>query len=197
MDLFSQQQGLERIELTDGELWLQPQFYSPIECQRLFEQLEQLDWQQQAIRMFGKSVLQPRQQFWCGDKPYTYSGLTLPVAPWPSCLAAIKSQIEQVSGHTFNSVLGNLYRNGQDHMGWHSDDEPELGSNPVIASLSLGQTRRFLLRHKRSGEKFELPLADGCLLIMAGSTQHHWLHQIAKTQRPCTARINLTFRNII
>lgn len=196
MDLFSQNQGLELIELKDGELRFQPNFYSPKESQSLFEQLEQLAWQQQAIRMFGQSVLQPRLQFWCGDKAYHYSGLTLPRSPWPPCLLTIKSQIEQVSGHRFNSVLGNLYRNGQDYMGWHSDDEPELGTNPVIASLSLGQTRRFLLRHKQSGEKRELALADGSLLIMAGATQHYWLHQVAKTQRPCEARINLTFRYI-
>ncbi|MCE2569932.1 alpha-ketoglutarate-dependent dioxygenase AlkB family protein [Motilimonas eburnea] len=196
MDLFSQQEGLARIELTDGELLVQPHFYCASRCRALFTSLEQLNWQQQAIQMFGKSVMQPRLQFWCGDKPYTYSGLTLPATPWPRILLAIKSEIEQVSGYQFNSVLGNLYRDGQDYMGWHSDDEPELGSCPVIASLSLGQTRRFLMRHKQTGEKHEFALGDGCLLIMAGATQHHWLHQIAKTQRQCEPRINLTFRYI-
>ncbi|MCE2593611.1 alpha-ketoglutarate-dependent dioxygenase AlkB [Motilimonas cestriensis] len=196
MTLFSGHQGLEHIQLPGAELWYQPDFYSQIQADNHLLALQQLAWQQLSIRLYGKEVLQPRQQVWFGDKPYTYSGLTLTPAPWTALLSQLKRDVELTSGHSFNTVLGNLYRDGSDYMGWHSDDEVELGPDPVIASLSFGETRRFLLRHKTTGEKLELALPHGALLIMGGSTQHYWQHQVAKTQKPCRLRINLTFRDV-
>lgn len=177
-------------------LWAE-HFLTPTQADHAFSVLTQeLDWQQEAITLFGKSVLQPRLQAWYGDKAYTYSGLTMPPKAWTPMLADLKQRCELLAGQAFNSVLANLYRDGQDSMGWHQDNEPELGQQPVIASLSLGETRRFVLRHLHSKEKFELPLSHGSLLIMAGNTQHFWQHCVPKTVRALEPRINLTFRLI-
>ena len=119
--------------------------------------------------------------------------------PWTPLLLKIKTAIEQASGHTFNSVLLNLYRDNQDSMGWHSDDETSLGKNPAIASFSIGATRLFKMKHRyRPDIKTQsLPLLDGTLLVMAGPTQHFWKHAVDKTSAPSAARINLTFRKIL
>jgi alkylated DNA repair dioxygenase AlkB len=141
----------------------------------------------------------PRLSAWYGDAGavYTYSGLRLEPLPWTPVLLEIKQATERLSGTRFNSVLLNLYRDGQDSMGWHSDDEPELGPEPVIASVSLGALRRFVFQHKKRRWRIALDLEPGSVLLMAGATQHHWRHALPKTRRPVAPRINLTFRTIL
>lgn len=185
--------------LPQGELFLDPHFLSHEEAEQLYLTLEQqLNWRQDQIKLFGKTVNIPRLQCFQGDPgiSYRYSGLNLMSAPWHPVIKSLKQQIETLSKHRFNSVLINQYRNGQDSMGWHSDDEPELGENPVIASLSIGQPRRFLLRHRfdKKISQQELLLNSGSLLIMSGQLQHYWHHSVPKTSRPSEGRINLTFR---
>ena len=158
-----------------------------------------VSWRTSSFQMFGRRIKSPRLIAWEGDHAYTYSRVTWPPAPWGATLRAIRDRVEELAGASFNGVLLNLYRDGRDSMGWHSDDEAELGSEPTIASLSLGGPRRFLLRHK--GRKdlapVEVPLNHGTLVVMRGPTQAHWQHQVPKTKRPVAARINLTFRRII
>ena len=143
--------------------------------------------------MFGKQVTIPRLQAWYGDKhcSYSYSGLQLAPLVWTPQLIQLKTTVETVCQHTFNSVLLNLYRNGQDSNGWHSDDEPELGEHPIIASLSLGETRRFKLRHKfdKTIKGIDIELTSGSLLVMSGHSQSHWQHCVPKTARPVEPRI--------
>ena len=150
--------------------------------------------------MFGKRHQQHRLTAWFaeGNKTYTYSGLRCYPNPWNTVLLDIKEKIERLTFASYNSVLLNLYRNGNDSMGWHSDDEPELGKNPSIASVSLGATRTFQLKHRLRKEEPNISLAlnHGSLLFMTGSTQHFWKHQIPKTRKHVEPRINLTFRNI-
>ncbi|HHI5410163.1 TPA: alpha-ketoglutarate-dependent dioxygenase AlkB [Vibrio metoecus] len=186
------------ITLLDGQLVWFPQFLALPQADEALTQLKtELNWQQKSIRLFGKCVLQPRLIAWYGDEDYRYSGLTLSAHPFPERLAQLKMQCEEAAQTRFNSVLANLYRDGQDSMGWHQDNEPELGTNPIIASLSLGESRRFLLRHKQDPAlKIECELSHGDLLIMAGTTQHCWQHAIPKTRQTKQLRINLTFRNI-
>lgn len=188
----------EYLDLPDADIRFYPSLLNQSESDRLFQDLTQtICWRQDAITLYGRSRLQPRLTAWYGDpgKSYTYSGLTLSPTPWTSALLDLKAQIETVSGVIFNSVLLNLYRDGQDSMGWHSDDEPELGPNPIIGSLSLGGTRRFQLRHRLDrGLKSEFLLTAGSYLLMQGRTQHYWQHQVPKTKRPVPPRINLTFR---
>lgn len=183
----------------DGELYWIKQFYSPSEADRLFTLfLSKLVWQEETIFIFGKWVKVPRLMCWYGDRDacYRYSGVTHQPLPWSAELLTIKKHIEQYSFHPFNSVLANLYRNGQDSMGCHADDEKELGPNPVIASLSLGDRRLFKLHHKKRKTTLDIDLEHGDLLIMAGALQHHWVHSISKTKQLKTPRINLTFRKI-
>ncbi|ENM5730314.1 alpha-ketoglutarate-dependent dioxygenase AlkB [Vibrio mimicus] len=187
------------ITLADGVLYWFPQFLTKKQADHYFERLQaELNWQQKSIRLFGKSVLQPRLIAWYGERNYRYSGLTLAAEPFPELLAQLKTKCEHAAHAHFNSVLANLYRDGQDSMGWHQDNEAELGTNPVIASLSLGDSRRFILRHNNDHNmKIECELTHGDLLIMAGNTQHHWQHAIPKTRQNKQPRINLTFRNIL
>ncbi|WP_165313518.1 alpha-ketoglutarate-dependent dioxygenase AlkB family protein [Vibrio ziniensis] len=185
------------VELPNARLFYAPNFLSKDHADQTFHILKkEINWQQEKIRMFGKQVLQPRLQAWHGDKPYTYSGLAMQPLPWTSTLFDLKSRAEAIAKHSFNSVLANLYRNGQDSMGWHQDNEIELGINPVIASITLGESRRFVLRHLITKERYQLELAHGSLFIMAGETQHYWQHSIPKTARHKDERINLTFRYI-
>jgi alkylated DNA repair dioxygenase AlkB len=191
---------MTEIPIPQGELTLDPGFIAENEARTLFDSLEQqLNWQQARIRMFGRMVNIPRLQCFQGDPGilYRYSGLSLQTEPWHPLIHALKQRVETAAKHSFNSVLINYYRGGQDSMGWHSDDEPELGSNPVIASLSLGQSRRFLLRHRfdKSISQQELLLNSGSLLIMAGQLQHFWHHSVPKTSKQLEGRINLTFRH--
>ncbi|MCR9388133.1 alpha-ketoglutarate-dependent dioxygenase AlkB family protein [Vibrio metoecus] len=186
------------ITQLDGQLAWFPQFLALPQADEALTLLKtELNWQQKSIRLFGKSVLQPRLIAWYGAEDYRYSGLTLSAHPFPERLAQLKTQCEEAAQTRFNSVLANLYRDGQDSMGGHQDNEPELGTNPIIASLSLGESRRFLLCHKQDPAlKIECELSHGDLLIMAGTTQHCWQHAIPKTRQTKQLRINLTFRNI-
>jgi alkylated DNA repair dioxygenase AlkB len=167
----------------------------------LAELTERTPWRADSVVVWGKTYPQPRLTAWYGDEDarYEYSGLGLDPLPWTARLLAIKAGVEQAAGSRFNSVLLNYYRNERDSMGMHSDDEPELGALPVIASLSLGETRTLVFRHRsdRSRKPVRIELGDGSLLLMRGLTQRNWKHGIAKERRPCGARINLTFRRII
>lgn len=194
-------QSVELIELEDGEILWVRHFYEEDTAQQLYSRLqEEIPWRQDNIRIAGKEMPIPRLQAWFGDPgmTYTYSGITLEPQPWSDTLLHIKEQIEDYGDHQFNSLLANLYRNEQDSVGWHADNEPELGQNPVIASLSLGAVRTFQLKHRQHPErKLALDLKSGDLLIMKGTLQHHWQHQIPKSRQACEPRINLTFRRII
>ena len=156
--------------------------------------MTETNWQQDQLSMYGKLVDIPRLQAWYGEFIYSYSGLTMQPQAFTPLLSHIKKQIEAHTGHQFNGLLVNCYRNQHDTVGWHSDDEVELGNNPVIASLSLGEERNFQLKHKVTGEKLSFPLKSGSLLIMAGETQHYWQHCLPRTKKEKAARINLTFR---
>lgn len=162
--------------------------------------ITKLEWQQSRIRIHGQEHAIPRLNAWYGDPgcAYRYSGVRFDPLPWTDTLADIRQRLAATLGITFNSVLANRYRDGRDSVAWHSDDEPELGHNPVIASVSLGATRRFTLKHKSRKEvpTLAVDLSHGSLLVMAGPTQHHWLHQVAKTTRIVDERVNLTFRYI-
>lgn len=186
------------LQLPDADIQFYPTLLNQSDSDRRLAELTQtIPWRQDRIMIYGRSRLQPRLTAWYGDpgKVYTYSGLTLSPTPWTATLLELKAAVEAVSGIRFNSVLLNLYRDGNDSMGWHSDDEPELGQNPVIGSLSLGGTRRFKLRHRsQKSWKYQLELTSGSFLLMQGTTQHYWQHQIPKTKRPVNPRINLTFR---
>lgn len=187
------------VPLLDGELSLYAPGLAPHEADRAFSRLQaEIPWRQESITIFGKRYRQPRLIAWYGDtgKTYAYSGLVLEPLPWTETLLRLKTQVETLASSPFNSVLLNYYRDGQDSMGWHSDDEPELGMNPVIASLSLGASRRFRLRHRTRPDlpKVELWLSHGSLLVMAGATQHYWQHAVPKTAKAIGPRVNLTFR---
>jgi alkylated DNA repair dioxygenase AlkB len=188
------------LHLHDAALSYTPGWLTTPEADNLLQLLHQsLQWQQQPIRMFGKMVMQPRLTAWYGDKgaAYTYSGLRHDPLPFTPALEQLRTRLQTETGHTFNSVLCNLYRTGADSMGWHSDNEPELGPDPVIASISLGQRRRFLLRHKQNQQiKHTLPLEHGSLLLMHGPTQVNWQHSLPKSNTAKGQRINLTFRHI-
>jgi len=187
-------------DLCDGTLQLWPDFLSLETADRFLNALmDEIPWRQDEITLFGRTHNIPRLQAFQGDAgiQYRYSRLTLDADPWSSTISSIKQALEEHSQQRFNAVLLNLYRNGNDSMGWHSDDEPELGPNPVIASVSLGNSRRFILRRKDNHtEKLELQLTHGSLLVMSGALQHHWQHSVPRTRTACEPRINLTFRQI-
>jgi alkylated DNA repair dioxygenase AlkB len=181
----------------DGDVRLYPALIDAHDTQALFDALKhEIAWEQREIQVYGKRYLQPRLLAWYGDVGirYRYSGDTLIAKPWTQTLERLKAVCETVTQSHFNSVLLNLYRDGQDAMGWHADNEPELGTEPVIASVSLGCPRRFDLKHRSSGLRRDVFLPDGSLLVMAGRTQQHWVHQIARSAKIQTPRINLTFR---
>lgn len=186
--------------LPDAEITLYPRWFSAAEADALWVELNQtILWRQDTIRLYNRQIPLPRLTAWYGDTAasYTYSGITMHPVPWTAALLRIKAAIEPLAEGSFNSVLLNLYRDGRDSVGWHSDDEPELGDYPVIASVSLGATRRFGLRHKfKSSWKHSLELEHGTVLLMRGLTQQCWQHQIPKTAKPTPPRINLTFRVI-
>ncbi len=188
------------IKLQDAELLYHPSFFDKTESDRIFKTLlETIEWKQDKIMMYGKELPLPRLSAWYGDnnKPYTYSGITLNPLPWTDELLLIKEKIEVEAKVKFSSVLINRYRDGQDYVGWHTDAEKELGKNPIIGSVNFGATRKFQLRriddHK---EKFEVELKHGTFLVMGGTTQHFWQHQVPKTTLKIGERLNLTFRVI-
>ena len=198
MDLFDSSGTLVPIPLDDGELGWQARLPLPYPNEEIFTRLlAETPWRAETVVVFGKRHPQPRLSAWYGDAAYTYSGLRLEPLPWTPLLVQVRAAVEAACGTRFNSVLLNLYRNERDSMGMHSDDEPELGPAPVIASLSFGATRTLVLRHKRNKQTVRLPLSDGSLLLMAGATQANWLHGINKSTRPLGARLNLTFRYIV
>jgi alkylated DNA repair dioxygenase AlkB len=160
---------------------------------------ESIAWQQQEMQMYGRIVKFPRLTAWYGenDKPYSFSGITLQPNPWTQELLEIKEKIEPLSQVSFNSVLLNLYRDGNDSISWHTDAEKELGLNPVIASVNFGAERIFQLRHMQTNERIDISLTHGSLLIMMGELQHYWQHQVPKTKMVKLPRVNLTFRTII
>ncbi|WP_216923283.1 alpha-ketoglutarate-dependent dioxygenase AlkB [Synechococcus sp. CCAP 1479/9] len=217
--------GGYRIQVPDGEIMFIERFFEPkisdrcvayfLENDRLdwrtthwkdlsTEQLAQIrfthiNWKQESIRLYGKSVLLPRLTAWYGDRGrnYTYSGIHCCPDEWNRGLLHLKQKIEASAGLTFNSVLLNWYRNGEDHLHWHADDEAELGLNPVIASANFGQPRDFLIRRKDDHSKrIKLPLRHGTLLIMRGELQHHWQHSVPRRKKVTGSRFNLTFRRI-
>ena len=161
--------------------------------------LHDLDWETGFITIFGKTHQIPRLQAWYADNEveYTYSGKKLQRHNWNNLLLEIKEKIENITSFKFNSVLANLYRDGNDSMGLHSDNEKELGKKPVIASLSLGETREIYFKHKNKKLNLIIPQASGQLIVMHGKTQEYWKHEIKKTKKIKKPRINLTFRNII
>lgn len=198
MDLFGAAPGLMPIPFEDGTLAWMPQLPLPwSNAEVMARLLAETEWREESVVVYGKRHLQPRLSAWIGDAPYTYSGLRLQPAPFTPLLETLRDAVQAATGHSFNSVLLNYYRNERDSMGMHSDDEAELGPQPAIASLSFGAPRTFILRHKVTKKTVRVALTDGSLLLMAGETQKRWLHGINKMTRPLHARINLTFRKIV
>ena len=187
-------------ELPDAEIDYYPSFITADKTLELFQKLkEEILWQQDSITVYGKNHLQPRLTALYGNegKPYGYSNIVMHPHPWNPLLIYLKEQIETICQEKFTTVLLNYYRNGQDSNGWHADNEKELGRNPVIASLSFGESRNFQFKHNTiASAKLNITLENGSLLMMKGTTQHFWKHQIPKTKKEIGARINLTFRSI-
>ena len=192
-------EGWPQAELSIAPQWLAAQAAAVA----MAELRDAIRWETHRIRLFGREVDAPRLSCWIGDPgaAYTYSRTRFEPRPWPAALQAIRERLEATTGGRFDSVLANLYRDGRDSMGWHSDDEPELGPRPLIASLSLGAERRFLLKPRdralRGLRAFALALPPGSLLLMAGDTQRHYLHALPATARPVGPRLNLTFRRVL
>ena len=192
----------ENFDLPDAEITYFPSFFRSEDSERLYDSLrEKIEWTQNKIRFYGKESPVPRLEAWYGDEgmEYAYSGIKMSPKPWIDELLEIKKHIEPTASTKFNSVLINYYRDGRDRVAWHSDDEKELGPAPVIGSVSLGAERKFKLRHKdypRNGLKAEIILENGSYLLMKGTTQRFWKHEIPRTARPIEGRINLTFRVI-
>ncbi|WP_266203763.1 alpha-ketoglutarate-dependent dioxygenase AlkB family protein [Pontibacter kalidii] len=187
----------QQLPLPDAEVYFTAAFIPAPENDVYFERLlQEVNWQQESIKMFGRQLPMPRLTAWYGDKAYTYSGLQNKPQPWLPVLQELRGKVEQACGQKYNSVLLNLYRTGQDSMGWHADNEPELGQQPSIASLSFGGERRFAFRHRTRKDLKPVPLilSHGSLLLMQGPTQHRWLHHVPKTAKAVQPRINLTFR---
>jgi alkylated DNA repair dioxygenase AlkB len=184
-----------------GEVFFHPGFFSLEEADRIFKVLQEgLAWQQEPIWMFGKQILQPRLTALYGDPkvPYRYSGIAMQAFPFTTELERIKKQLEEFAQHEFTHVLCNYYRDGQDSMGWHRDNEPVLGRNPKIASITFGASRSFQLRPYTEKEpRVNLELSHGSLLLMEGESQHYWEHQLPKTKKIQEPRINLTFRKLL
>jgi alkylated DNA repair dioxygenase AlkB len=190
----------ERPDLPEADLTFIPGFLGPDDADRLFSDLLATSaWRAETIQMYGRQLPVPRLSAWYGERKasYAYSSIRMEPREWTVPLREVKAAVEVQLGIGFNSVLANLYRDGRDSVAWHADDEAELGPEPVIASVSFGETRPFHLRHMTErGLRHTFELTPGSLLVMAGRTQRHWQHQIAKTARPIGPRINLTFRQI-
>lgn len=211
------------IEIDHGRLYYAPYFFDQISSDETLDYLlncrdvnwrehewhaepdisslrfKNINWRHDTIKIFGKEHKLPRISAWYGDndKSYMYSGIKLSPNPWTSKLNLLRDELEVVCKRHFNSVLLNWYRTGEDYISWHADDEPELGTNPMIASINFGESRRFLLRLKDDHScKLEIPLHHGSLLVMAGAIQHYWQHSVPKQKRVKGSRLNLTFRTI-
>lgn len=189
------------LDLPDADVALVPGWLAPAQADALFAQLHAaIAWETHRMHLFGRLRDAPRRSAWIGDPgaAYAYSGTRFQPRPWPHALRAVRARLAGELHGEFNSVLANLYRDGRDCMGWHSDDERALGPQPLIASLSLGAVRRFVLRHRRDASvRLALDLAHGSLLLMRGATQAHYRHALPRTAKPVGPRINLTFRRIM
>lgn len=189
------------IELENATLLYYENYFTKEQSDRFFNSLiENIEWKQDTINMYGRLLPLPRLSAWYGDndKPYTYSGITLQPKAWSSDLLELKQAVEKEAKTSFSSVLLNRYRDGKDYVGWHTDAEKELGQNPIIGSVNFGASRKFQLRRiDNPKEKFEVELGHGSLLVMMGETQHYWQHQVPKTAKKKEERINLTFRKMI
>lgn len=189
-----------RLDLPDADVTYLPGWLDITDADRLLaEIIATTAWRQDVLRIHGREVPVPRLNAWHGDpgRTYAYSGIELGVEPWTPALAEVRDRAQATVEVTFPGVLANLYRDGSDSVAWHSDDEPELGSAPTIASVSLGATRRFQLRHRADPTlRHQLDLVHGSLLVMRGPTQGRWSHQVPKTARPVGQRVNLTFRTM-
>lgn len=185
------------LDVPDAQIWLESGFLSVAEAADWLARLRaELPWRQEQIRLYGKVHDVPRLSCWLGEgHAYTYSGITHYPVAW-GFVDPLRRRIEAATGDRYDSALANCYRDGADTVGWHADDEPDLGPEPHIASLSLGGTRRFVLRHKRTREKVELELTAGSLLWMGGCTQACWEHTVPRTRRPVAERVNLTLRRM-
>jgi alkylated DNA repair dioxygenase AlkB len=198
MDLFTSSKILTPIPVPDGELSFLEQLPLGLPNDAVLARLiAETAWRSELITVWGKQHRQPRLTAWHGDAAYAYSGLKLEPLPFTPLQQELLAAVEAVSGRRFNSVLLNYYRDGRDSMGMHSDNEPELGPQPAIASLSFGATRTFVLQHKTGKERIRIDLTDGSLLLMGGSLQHFWVHGIHKISRIVGPRVNLTFRFIV
>lgn len=180
-----------------------PRWLNPARADEILQLAEQLDWRQDQLRMFGRTIDVPRLHCWyrtdgvnSSGVDYRWSGVQMVAAPAPSWLAQLTEQIAALAGHPLNRCLANFYRDGRDSVDWHADDEPELGSNPIIASLSVGASRRFQLRHRHTKELQTLQLEHGSLLIMGAGVQRYWHHRVPKTAKPTSPRFNFTLRYI-
>ena len=186
--------------LPNSSIDYYPHLFDMEKAHLLYTKLyNEIQWQQDSIKVYGKNYLQPRLTALYGNegKPYSYSNILMQPHPWNALLTYIKEEVETLCQEKFTTVLLNLYRDGKDSNGWHADNEKELGRSPVIASVSFGAERSFHLQHNSIKEaKQKIILEHGSLLIMKGETQHFWKHQIPKTAKPMEPRINLTFRNI-
>ena len=201
-DLFAANPDPLDIELPGGALRYWPRLIAaPSAEQWLAVLMEQVAWEQSDIVIAGRRLKIPRLNAWYGDAgaDYQYSGRQFKAISWLPVLLEIRKVVEAAVGHNFNSALLNLYRDGRDSVDWHSDDEPELGENPLIASLSLGAVRPFQLRHKTRKELSmrTLELEQGSLLLMSGALQHHWRHRLPKLATVVGPRVNVTFRNVV
>lgn len=192
---------VEKLPIEDADITIHYDLQLAWEYEELLQHLiEATPWQSQRVKVWGKSIVQPRLIAWYGDPcaTYSYSGIVLTPHTWTNTIQQLKNRIEDIAEHRFNSVLLNYYRDHRDSMGLHSDDEPELGTMPTIASLSLGEERRFQLKHRYRKEMrgISIPLPNGSLLVIRGDTQRFWRHGIPKQRAPCGPRVNLTFRAI-
>lgn len=200
-DLFTVDRQFEQIDLADADVSILHNLEMPVSYDEMLRRLrEQTIWRQETVRIYGKQHQQPRLVALYGDagKQYDYSGIALRPLPWTDLLREVKRRIQDCTDQSFNAVFLNLYRDHNDSMGFHSDDERELGQNPVIASLTFGATRTFLLKHKFNKDLplVKIPLESGTVLLMKGQTQHNWKHGINKQTAPCGPRVNLTFRTL-
>ncbi len=195
----NQQYPQQHFSLPDASLTLWPDWLARHSADTLLLQLQhELAWRRDSIMLFGKQVDIPRTQVWMGEPhcSYRYSGTTFTPVSWHPAVQALAQQVSAFLQQPFNCVLLNLYADGQQHMGWHADNERELGDDPVIASLSLGATRRFDLKHRQHNWQLAVDLTPGSLLLMAGRCQHCWLHRLPKQSTVVSPRLNLTFRYI-
>jgi alkylated DNA repair dioxygenase AlkB len=200
-DLFDDDAEFITLSMEGADVSYLPQLPIHLSNEKVFNTLyAETKWQHEQVVVWGKSHFQPRLTAWYGDpgKSYTYSGTVMFPLPWTNLLLSLRREVERVTQFAFNSVLLNLYRDENDRMGFHSDNEPSLGPEPVIASLSFGEVRTLVFKHKRDKavKNKSLSLPDGSLLLMKGKTQINWAHGINKESRKCGPRINLTFRQI-